>query len=122
MSDRIVIAGMRFAGRHGVTEAERALPQPLEVDVELGLDLREAGQRDELEATVDYGKVFDRCREIVERRSFRLLEAIAHAIASDVVATWPVDDVTVRVRKLSVPVAGQVASAGVEIVRRRRDA
>ena len=47
MSDRIVLTGMRFEGRHGVSDDERSLPQLIEVDVELSTDLGPAGRSDE---------------------------------------------------------------------------
>ena len=120
MTDRIFLHGMEFHGRHGVTEDERSLPQAIEVDVELTLDLRPAGQSDDLDRTVDYGDVFERCRVVVEERSFRLLEGIAEAIASDVLAVFtPIKSVAVRVRKPGVPIDGVVEYAGVEVERSR---
>lgn len=115
--DRIVLSGMRFSGRHGVSAAERELPQPLEVDLELLLGLAAAGKTDELDQTVDYAAVFQLVREIVESRSFRLLEALAETVADEVRLRWPVAGVVVRVRKLRVPVTGQLEWAGVEISR-----
>ena len=120
-ADRIVLHAMRFAGRHGVRDEERALPQPIEVDVELRYDLRPAGASDALAETVDYGRVFELCREIVEERSFRLLEAIAQHVADAILAQTAVEAVTVRVRKLRVPVRGHVDHAEVEIDRTRAD-
>ena len=117
--DRIVLTGMRFTGRHGSIEAERQLPQTIEVDVELRLDLARAGRSDALEDTVDYGRVFETCREIVEGRTFKLLEAIAEALASAILSSAAVDEVAVRVRKLRVPVQGHLAHSAVEIVRAR---
>jgi 7,8-dihydroneopterin aldolase/epimerase/oxygenase len=120
VSDRIVLANMRFDGRHGDHEWERAQPQPFEVDVELSLDLRAAGASDDLGTTVDYGRVFDLVREIVETRTFHLLEAIAQAIADDVLAAFPaVDEIRVRIRKPKVRLSGALDYAGVEISRRR---
>ena len=120
MSDRIVLSGMRFEGRHGVGEEERSLPQLIEVDVELALDLGPAGTGDELERTVDYGPVIELCRRTVEERSFRLLEAIAEAIAADILASTAAESVTVRVRKPAVPVDADLEFAGVEITRGRK--
>ena len=120
MTDRIVLHAMEFEGRHGVTDEERSHPQLIEVDVEMSLDLRSAGTADDLEQTVDYGAAFDRCRLVVEERSFRLLEAIAEAVAQDLMATFaPVDSVVVRVRKPGVPIDGVLDHAGVEIERTR---
>jgi dihydroneopterin aldolase len=120
MSDRILLAQMEFFGRHGVSDAERAEPQQIDVDVELEVDLAPAGKSDDLADTVNYSRVFDACREIVEERSFKLLEAIAEAIAVRVLADFGrVAAVTVRVRKPGVPIDGRLDYAGVAIERRR---
>jgi dihydroneopterin aldolase len=119
MSDRIVLSGMRFEGRHGVGEDERSYPQPIEVDLEVHLDLEPAGRSDDLAQTVDYGPLIERCREVVEDRSFRLLEAIAETIAAATLADARVDAVVVRVRKLAVPVDADLDHAQIEISRSR---
>jgi dihydroneopterin aldolase len=119
MSDRIVLHDMRFLGHHGVEEAERASPQPFGVDVEIAADLEPAGRSDDLARTVDYGKVFAVCRDVVEGRSFRLIEALAEAIADEIIATFGAAQVVVRVRKLEPPIVGTLAWAGVEVVRTR---
>ena len=120
MSDRIILAAMRFQGHHGVTAEERAEPQPIEVDVEMALDLQPAGSEDELERTADYGRAYELCREVVESASFRLLEAIAEGIAHELLAAYPtVREVTVRVRKMRLR-DRDLAYAGVEIRRRAR--
>ena len=119
MSDRIVLAAMRFQGRHGVTAEERTTPQPFEVDVELVTDLQPAGVEDDLTQTVDYGAAFEICRELVEATNFHLLEAIAEGLAHELLRAFPrVSEVVVRVRKLQVPLDGDLAYAGVEIRRR----
>ena len=117
--DRIVLSGMRFEGRHGATAEEREWPQLIELDVELWLDLSLAGRSDELAATVDYGPVIELCRDIVERRSFRLLEAIAEAAAAAILGATAAEAVVVRVRKPAVPIDADLEFAGVEIRRRR---
>lgn len=117
MSDRILLRGMAFSGRHGLTDQERASPQPLEVDLELHLDLQRAGVDDDLAKTLDYGRAFEICREVVEATSFKLLEAIAEGIAQEILRAVPVTEVGVRVRKLRVPVSGRLDYAEVEIWR-----
>lgn len=121
MSDRIVLANMRFQGRHGVYEWEQLTAQPFEVDVELVLDLQPAGIDDDLALSVDYGRVYDAVRQIVESTSFRLLEALAEAISHELLADFDVTEVVVRVRKPEVRLDGPLDSAGVEIHRQRAD-
>lgn len=119
MSDRIVLANMRFMGRHGFYDHELEHPQRFEVDVELRLDLQPAGVEDDLTRTVDYAKVYDIARQIVESTSFRLLEAIAEAISHEVLAAFDIREVGVRVRKPDVQLGGPLDHASVEIWRQR---
>jgi len=121
VTDRIVLAGMLFLGRHGVSDEERADEQEIEVDVALELDLSPGGTSDDLAQTVNYSSVFKACRDIVEGQSFHLLEAIADAVANRLLRDFAaVDAVTVTVRKPGVPIDGRLDYAGVEINRRRR--
>jgi 7,8-dihydroneopterin aldolase/epimerase/oxygenase len=121
VSDRIVLAGMVFQARHGVNEWEKAEDQRFEVDVELVLDVQPAGLDDDLTRTVDYRGVYEAVRQIVVSTTFNLLEALAEAIAHEVLVDQPnVDEVVVRVRKPEVRLGGPLDYAGVEI-RRVRD-
>lgn len=120
MNDRIFLRNMEFVGRHGVSDEERSEPQVIEVDVELSADLREAGTHDDLALTVNYSEVFRICRAQVEDRSYKLLEAIAEAIATDVLTAYDrVGAVAVTVRKPGVPIDGVLDHAGVRIERTR---
>jgi 7,8-dihydroneopterin aldolase/epimerase/oxygenase len=110
---------MRFEGRHGYYDHELLTPQPFEVDVELLLNLQPAGVDDDLEKSVDYGRVYDAVRQIVVSTSFRLLEALAEAISHELLADFEVDEVGVRVRKPAVKLGGPLDHAAVEIWRRR---
>ena len=116
MTDRIVLDGMAFRAIHGVNAEEQVTPQRFEVDVELALDLGPAGRTDDLEQTIDYGARLRALPGASSRTaSFGLLEALAEAIAADLLAAFPVDEVTVRVRKPDVRLGGELRSAGVEI-------
>lgn len=119
MSDRIVLANMRFQGRHGYYDHELLATQPFEVDVELIRSLQPAGVDDDLTNSVDYGAVYEKVRAIVESTTYRLLEAIAEAISHELLADFDVDEVWVRVRKPAVQLGGPLDYAGVEIRRRR---
>lgn len=119
MSDRIILDDMVFQGTHGVYEEEQQNPQPFEVDVELVMNLQPAGLSDDLEQTIDYSRVFDTCRQIVESTRFNLIEALAEAIAQEILAGFAADEVTIRIRKPKVQMGGTLRSAGVEIRRRR---
>jgi len=119
--DRILLEGMIFFGYHGTRPEEQSLGQRFVVDVALHLDLRTAGMRDDLTATVDYSMVYQRTRTIVEGPPLRLTEAVAERIAAAVLDEHPmVRAVEVRVRKPNVRLDDTVlAGSVVEIMRRR---
>ena len=120
MTDRIVLAGMAFVASHGVPDWEKVEEQRFEVDLELVLDVQPAGLDDDLAKTVDYGAVYQVAKQVVESTTFNLIEALAEAIAHEVLGDHPaVSEVVVRVRKPDVKLGGPLAYAGVEIRRIR---
>jgi dihydroneopterin aldolase len=123
VSDRILLDAMVFQGTHGVYPEEQQHPQPFEVDVELSANLQPAGLSDDLEQPIDYARVFDICRQIVESTRFNLVEALAEAIAHELLAGFPLaTEVTIRIRKPRVQLGGPHRGAGIEIRRRRTGA
>lgn len=117
MTDTILLAGMRFEGIHGVSDEERLLPQLLEVDLEVTLDLSRPAASDALGDTLDYGELVETCRRVVEEGTQRLLEAVAGAIADEVLGRPGAERVTVRVRKPAVPLDVEMDYAQVELQR-----
>jgi 7,8-dihydroneopterin aldolase/epimerase/oxygenase len=115
--DRILIPGLRELGVHGVLPEERQRPQPFEVDLELVVDVRRAGESDELEDTVDYSAVCEAVSRVVSSESFLLLERLATRIAEVCMADSRVHQVVVEVRKLHPPVRAQVQHVAVRIER-----
>ncbi|HEY4027072.1 MAG TPA: dihydroneopterin aldolase [Candidatus Dormibacteraeota bacterium] len=116
--DRILMEGMTFRGHHGVHPAERELGAPFTVDVQLELDLAEAGHSDRLEDTVDYARAHHLVGEVVEGESCHLIETLAERIAARMLALERVRRTTVTVRK-QPPLRGQFRSFGVEVSRSR---
>ena len=120
MTDRIILADMVFQARHGVHDHEKVQPQRFEVDAELTLDLRRAGQDDDLERSVDYARAYEMIGQIVESTTFNLIEALAEALCAELLAAFPaVTEVVVRIRKPGVDLGGPLAYVGVELRRRR---
>jgi dihydroneopterin aldolase len=118
--DRIVLEGMQFYGFHGVNPEEQALGQSYLVDLAVELDLTPAGRSDRLDDTVSYTHLYRAVQSVMEGESRNLLETAAQAIADQVLAQFPVDAVSVSVKKPRPPVRGSVIEhAMVEIYRRR---
>ena len=115
--DRIELRGLRAVGTHGALPEEQVRAQPFEVDVDLCVDLRRAGQSDDLTDTVDYGALAESVERVITKERFQLLERLAERITDEIRNDERVDSVTVTVRKLRPPVAVDLASAAVTITR-----
>ena len=116
--DKILLTNMRFYSHHGVSEQERVHGQTLRVDVEVEVDLTKAGISDQLADTVDYAKMHEAIRQVVEFSSKNLIETIAQSIASQLLEQLPIVGARVMVTKLAPPIRyATIDSASVEIYR-----
>ena len=117
-TDKIFLTGMQFYGRHGVFPEEKAMGQKFIIDLELSLDLKRAGLTDDLANTPNYADIYAIVKNITTSKSFNLIEALAETIAHEVLASYRVDQVVVKVQKPHAPISGIFESVGCEIVRR----
>ena len=119
MSDVIELRGLVALGRCGVLPEELDRPQPLEVDIDLALDITKAAANDSIDDTIDYGAVCAIVERVITTEQFALLERLAERLAEVVLGDDRLVAVTVAVRKLRPPVPQQLATAGVRITRSR---
>ena len=119
--DKITLKNIMFYGYHGMQSYERQYGQRFYFDIQLLLNLELAGQFDDLTQTVDYTKVYDIAKDIVENEQYNLLEALAEKIAKKILLFDAVQQVKVKVRKPSVPVNGQIDYMEIEITRSKND-
>ncbi len=111
---------MEFYGYHGVFPEENKLGQRFRVDLTVELDLKQAGESDNLEYSVNYGELFELCRQVVEDRTYKLVESIAENIAVNILKQYiRISRCTVKVIKPDPPIPGHYRSVAVEITRER---
>ena len=117
MNDIIFLNGMRFYGYHGVLPSENEIGQIFIVDVTLKVDLKDAGQSDDVADTVNYGEVFEEVKSIVEGKPSRLIEHLAERIAKRINSHYNrVMETKVKITKESPPIPGHYDGVGIEIV------
>lgn len=145
--DSIELRNMAFFAHHGVHEEENRLGQRFFVTMRVELDLRRAGEDDSLRETINYADLHALALAMqgtpgtrpapgqriavtlhggrvvhVPVGPFRLLEALAHHLAIEVLRHFAVAQaVVVQVRKPSVPIAGILDDAVIEVRRTRID-
>jgi dihydroneopterin aldolase len=120
MTDRIGVHRIALFAHHGVLDEEARMGQRFYVSLEARVDARRAGASDEVADTVSYADMTDIAVRIGTTRRFRLLEALAEAIAAEVLATMPgVSSIVVRIDKPSAPVPAVIDGVSVAIERWR---
>jgi dihydroneopterin aldolase len=99
----VELVGLEVFGRHGVDEEEREDGRTFVYDVAFEID---PPASDRLEDTVDYRAVAACVREVSEGGQYRLIEALASAVADELAARFPARRVRVQVRKPGISPAG----------------
>ena len=120
--DVIRLQNMAFYGYHGVSSAEKETGRRFEVDCEFEVDLATPGNSDSLVDTVDYVAVFQKIKGIVEGKAFSLIEKLATTLADEILNEFPIFRVTIKVRKVIPPIAGNISDIEIEVTRRQPDA
>jgi 7,8-dihydroneopterin aldolase/epimerase/oxygenase len=117
LSDAVFVRGLEFEGNHGYSAAERRGTRRFRVSLSLERDLSAASTSDKIADTVDYWKVSEAVVRIGTKSTFRLLEALAGAMATAVHELYPDVTVTVELEKLAPPCPGVPAACGVRVTR-----
>ena len=118
--DKIELSQMEFYGYHGVLSEENRLGQRFIVDLMVLVDLQKAGKSDQLEDSINYADLFQICKEIVEGKPYKLIEAVAEKVAAEVLQHFTtISECIVKVIKPDPPIPGHYRSVAVEIKRGR---
>ncbi|HKI92763.1 MAG TPA: dihydroneopterin aldolase, partial [Gaiellaceae bacterium] len=88
---------LRVFGRHGVYPEEREHGQDFLFDVDLKVGTR--GDSDRLEDAVDYTEVAQTVREVSDAHTYALLEALATAVADELLRRFGAERARVRIVK-----------------------
>lgn len=111
----IAVEGMLFHAYHGYYAEERYRGGQFRVDVYLKVDLKKAAETDKLENAINYEKVSDLARSVMEEKhhllehlAYRLLERIGKDIEN-------ITSARVRISKLHPPLPLYVERVFVEL-------
>lgn len=115
MTDRLLIADLEVSCRLGVFDWEQAHPQPVWIDLELGIDAAKAAVQDDVKQAIDYARLVSLVKTLAELQPFRLMETLAEMTAEAIRREFKVAYLKVRVKKRALPGIGYAA---VEIERR----
>jgi len=96
----VEVRELTLFGRHGVHAYEKEQGQDFVFDV--SLDVGDRGVSDRFEDAVDYRAVARVVQEVSDARSYDLIEALAAAVAGELLERFAPEAVQVRVTKPAV--------------------
>jgi len=105
----ITIVDLEVFYRVGVSDEERAKPQRLLLTLDIKFDFSSAAVSGRIGRSIDYYEVAQRLLKLGETRSWRLIESVATDIADKIITEFRPDNVTVEVKKFSIPEARYVS-------------
>ncbi len=118
--DCVMMKGIHFYGHHGISEAERKAGGHFAVDVRVISSKISAGITGKLDDTVDYGKLNQVVRQVVEEKNFRLIEELAEHICQKILDEFSIAQaVDVKVKKYHPWIPGLLDYVAVELHRER---
>jgi 7,8-dihydroneopterin aldolase/epimerase/oxygenase len=105
----ITIVDLEVFYRVGISDEERAKPQRLLLTLDIKFDFASAAVSGRLGRTIDYYEVSQRLLRLGETRSWRLIESVATDVAEKIITEYRPENVTVEVKKFSIPEARYVS-------------
>ena len=117
--DIIFIEDFRVSTQIGIYPREKAMPQTVEISLQIGTSTTTAGASDDIHDTIDYAVVVDRLRRELGERHFNLLEKLADYVATLLLEDFGASWVRVSIAKLGM--MRGVRRVGVVIERGSKD-
>jgi 7,8-dihydroneopterin aldolase/epimerase/oxygenase len=112
--DRLTLSNIKLMPRIGVTPGERRQPQLCQADVTVWGDFEAAAATDDLERALNYSRIHEKVVESAHAREFNLIETLTYQIARDILRSFPVRKVNVRLRKRPASLADKLDFIEVE--------
>ena len=115
--DKISILNLKLPGYHGVYDFEKKKEGIFEIDVDMFLDLSKPIQTDNLSDTVDYARVTEAIIKIFNVKHYNLIENLAESICKSLIDQFPIDKVSIKIRKPHAPIKANFDSVEVQLIR-----
>ena len=108
--DEIRIEQLEISARIGVPEEERVTPQRLTINISFWPYQQTRDLADNIRNAVNYSVVANETKSFVRGQSVNLIETLADQVAAHLLKTFPIQKVTVEVRKFALPDAKYVSA------------
>lgn len=114
--DTIFIENLTYTGIHGVYKEEHHIPQRFNIWITMEVNTKKASESDDVEDTVDYKKLQEFIKTVIEGEHHCLIEKIAGIIGDKILEDHRVESCEVTIKKLD---AFDVGTPGVTLRRKQ---
>lgn len=117
--DRIKINNLEVFAYHGVLKEENSLGQKFLVSAELGTDITEAAQEDDILKSINYASVCKSIEAFLKKHTYKLIETTAERLAEHLLKTYDrIDTIQIEIKKPWAPILMTLDTVSVSIQRK----
>jgi FolB domain-containing protein len=109
LPDEIHIEQLEVFTRVGVPDEERAKPQKLTISISFWPYQQTSDLADHIERTVNYSTVAEETKNFLRDQSVKLIETLAEGLAGHLLKSFPIQKVTIELRKFALEEAKYVS-------------
>jgi dihydroneopterin aldolase len=109
-SDKIHIEQLEVSSVIGVSEHERKAPQRLTINISFWPHRETRDMADKIDQTINYALVADETQRFVHDQSANLIETLADRLAMHLLKRFPIQKVTIEIRKFPLEHAKYVSA------------
>lgn len=120
--DKIIIKNLELFSYHGVNKEEKLLGQKFLIDLYMYVDIRNSGEKDDLNSTISYSDVIKFLTKVMTEKSYDLLERVATVLARELFLKYErLNGLKLCLKKPMAPMKAHFDYVAVEIERFRSD-
>ena len=109
-SDEIHIEQLEVSSVIGVSEHERKTPQRLTINISFWPGCETRDMADKIGQTINYVIVAEETQRFVSQQSVNLIETLADRLAAHLLKNFPIQKITVEIRKFPLEHAKYVSA------------
>lgn len=121
--DKIHIKGLDIFAHHGVYDIEKEKGQRFVINADISINTETAGESDDIDDTLDYGKLCEFIKDFMIKNQVNLLEKLTNELARKILLRYPqAESVRVEISKPDAPIPMTFDTVSIEVERSRHTA
>ena len=97
--DHIYLSDLKIEANVGVLDWEKKVRQPLHLDITVFADLKQAGESDDLEQSIDYSELALSMQALADEKHFELIEHFAEVAVARILENALAQEVEIKIHK-----------------------